>query len=44
MIGYQNHMQHLNFFRMIVVAESVTTDDMDYVLSEIEELGKDLSF
>eukprot|EP00112_Aurelia_sp_Birch-Aquarium-sp1_P001573 Seg1171.3 transcript_id=Seg1171.3/GoldUCD/mRNA.D3Y31 product="Glutamate decarboxylase 1" protein_id=Seg1171.3/GoldUCD/D3Y31 len=42
MIGYQPLKDHVNFFRMIVVSSAVTHADMDFVLDEIERLGKDL--
>ena len=31
-----------NFFRMTVVAPKATEEDMDFLLDEIERLGKDL--
>ena len=42
MIGYQPLKDHVNFFRMIVISSAVTHADMDFVLDEIERLGKDL--
>ncbi|XP_065053236.1 acidic amino acid decarboxylase GADL1-like [Rhopilema esculentum] len=42
MVGYQPLKDHVNFFRMIVISSVVTHEDMDFVLDEIERLGKDL--
>ena len=43
MIGYQPLKDEKNFFRMITVSPGVTHADMDFLLDEIERLGKDLS-
>jgi len=43
MISYQPLKEEKNFFRMITVSPGVTHADMDFVLDEIERLGKDLS-
>ncbi|KAI1885607.1 hypothetical protein AGOR_G00205570 [Albula goreensis] len=42
MVGYQPHGDRANFFRQIVISPQVSREDMDFVLNEIEELGKDL--
>lgn len=42
LIGYQPDGDRVNFFRMIVSNLSTTKQDMDFVVSEIERLGKDL--
>lgn len=42
MIGYQPLNDHPNFFRMIVTSPTATFEDMDYVLNEIERLGKSI--
>lgn len=42
MLGYQTHQDKANFFRMIVISPQVSTDDLDFVLNEIHNLGKDL--
>ncbi|XP_047136817.1 glutamate decarboxylase 2 isoform X1 [Hydra vulgaris] len=42
MINYQPLKEHCNFFRMITVNPAATQSDMDFVLEEIERLGKDL--
>ena len=42
MVGYQPLKDRVNFFRMIIISAAVTHEDMDFVLDEIERLGKDL--
>ncbi|XP_037533250.1 acidic amino acid decarboxylase GADL1-like [Nematolebias whitei] len=42
MVGYQPHGGHANFFRMVVISPQVSRQDMDFVLDEIHNLGKDL--
>ncbi|XP_061570852.1 acidic amino acid decarboxylase GADL1-like [Cololabis saira] len=42
MVGYQPHGGKANFFRMIVISPQVSRQDMDFVLDEIHDLGKDL--
>ncbi|XP_057315030.1 cysteine sulfinic acid decarboxylase-like [Hydractinia symbiolongicarpus] len=42
MIGYQPLKQHVNFWRMTVINPAVTYKDMEFVVDEIERLGKDL--
>ncbi|XP_047146724.1 cysteine sulfinic acid decarboxylase [Hydra vulgaris] len=40
--GYQPLKEHVNFWRMTVINPAVTYDDMDFVVNEIERLGRDL--
>ncbi|XP_028280995.1 acidic amino acid decarboxylase GADL1 [Parambassis ranga] len=42
MIGYQTHGDKPNFFRMVVISPQVSREDLDFVLDEIHNLGKDL--
>ncbi|XP_075683291.1 acidic amino acid decarboxylase GADL1 [Rhinoderma darwinii] len=42
MVGYQPHREKVNFFRHIVISPQVSREDMDFVLDEIELLGRDL--
>lgn len=42
LIGYQPQREKVNFFRMVVSNLQATNEDMDFVISEIERLGKDL--
>ncbi|KAM7382400.1 hypothetical protein PAMP_002129 [Pampus punctatissimus] len=42
MISYQTHKDKANFFRMVVISPQVSEEDMDFVLDEIHNLGKDL--
>uniref|UniRef100_A0AAX7VNJ7 Glutamate decarboxylase like 1 n=1 Tax=Astatotilapia calliptera TaxID=8154 RepID=A0AAX7VNJ7_ASTCA len=42
MVGYQPHGEKANFFRMIIISPQVSRQDMDFVLDEINNLGKDL--
>lgn len=42
MVAYQPLKKLPNFFRMINSNPAQTHDDMDFVLNEIERLGKDL--
>lgn len=42
MINYQPLDDKVNFFRMVVIRHSVTREDMDFVMNEIERLGQDL--
>ncbi|XP_047453689.1 acidic amino acid decarboxylase GADL1-like [Mugil cephalus] len=42
MIGYQTHGDKPNFFRMVVISPQVSRVDLDFVLDEIHNLGKDL--
>ena len=44
MIGYQPLSDYgwVNFFRIIISNPELTTADMDFVMDEIDRLGKDL--
>jgi hypothetical protein len=42
MIGYQPLDEKPNFFRMIISNSATIQEDLDFVLDEIERLGKDL--
>ncbi|XP_071103168.1 cysteine sulfinic acid decarboxylase-like isoform X1 [Haliotis cracherodii] len=42
LIGYQPDGHRVNFFRMVVSNTSSTLYDMDFVVSEIDRLGRDL--
>ncbi|XP_038568195.1 acidic amino acid decarboxylase GADL1-like [Micropterus salmoides] len=42
MVGYQTHRDKPNFFRMVVISPQVSMEDLDFVLDEIHNLGKDL--
>lgn len=42
MVGYQPHGDKANFFRMIIISPQASSQDMDFVLDEIHNLGKDL--
>ncbi|XP_070767346.1 acidic amino acid decarboxylase GADL1-like [Enoplosus armatus] len=42
MVGYQVHGDKANFFRMIIISPQASRQDMDFVLDEIHNLGKDL--
>ncbi|XP_068606814.1 cysteine sulfinic acid decarboxylase [Brachionichthys hirsutus] len=42
MMGYQPLGNNVNFFRMVVMSPAFSQKDMDFVLDEIERLGKDL--
>ena len=42
MVGYQPLNDRPNFFRMIVTCPTATFEDMNYVLDEIERLGKNI--
>ena len=42
MIGYQPDGKFVNFFRMVLSNFDTTTDDMDFLIQEIDRLGKDL--
>ncbi|XP_070690847.1 acidic amino acid decarboxylase GADL1-like [Pempheris klunzingeri] len=42
MVGYQPHGDKANFFRMIIISPQASRQDMDFVLDEIHNLGKDL--
>ncbi|XP_072139632.1 acidic amino acid decarboxylase GADL1-like [Mobula birostris] len=42
MVGYQPHRDKVNFFRQIIISPLVSREDMDFILNEIDSLGKDL--
>ncbi|TKS81606.1 Acidic amino acid decarboxylase GADL1 [Collichthys lucidus] len=42
MVSYQPHGDNVNFFRMIIISPQAGRQDMDFVLDEIHNLGKDL--
>lgn len=42
LIAYQPLKQHVNFFRMINANPGQTFEDMEFIVDEIERLGKDL--
>ena len=42
MVGYQPDKQRPNFFRMIVSNNASTKEDMDFLVEEIDRLGRDL--
>ena len=42
MVGYQPLDEKPNFFRMVISNRATTREDLDFMLDEIEHLGKDL--
>lgn len=42
MVGYQPDKQKPNFFRMIISNQAITESDLDFLVDEIIDLGKDL--
>ncbi|XP_007422897.1 acidic amino acid decarboxylase GADL1 [Python bivittatus] len=42
MLGYQPHHGKVNFFRQVIISPQVIREDMDFLLDEIDSLGKDL--
>ncbi|XP_010891028.1 acidic amino acid decarboxylase GADL1 [Esox lucius] len=42
LVGYQPHGDKVNFFRQIIISPQVSREDMDFLLDEINTLGKDL--
>ena len=42
MIGYQPLDDAVNFFRCVISNPAVVKQDIDFLLEEIERLGKDL--
>ncbi|XP_033010311.1 glutamate decarboxylase 1-like isoform X1 [Lacerta agilis] len=42
MVSYQPHGNHVNFFRMVFSNPATKKSDVDFLLEEIERLGKDL--
>ena len=44
MLGYQPHQGKVNFFRQVVISPQVSREDMDFLLDEIDLLGKSNSY
>jgi len=42
LIGYQPLQSYVNFFRMVISNPDVNKEDMDFVISEMQRMGKDL--
>ncbi|XP_047388574.1 acidic amino acid decarboxylase GADL1 isoform X4 [Sciurus carolinensis] len=42
MLGYQTHRGKVNFFRQVVISPQVSREDMDFLLDEIDLLGRDM--
>ncbi|XP_058423386.1 acidic amino acid decarboxylase GADL1 [Diceros bicornis minor] len=42
MLGYQPHRGKVNFFRQVVISPQVSREDMDFLLDEIDLLGRDM--
>uniref|UniRef100_A0ABM5GPF6 Acidic amino acid decarboxylase GADL1 isoform X1 n=1 Tax=Pogona vitticeps TaxID=103695 RepID=A0ABM5GPF6_9SAUR len=42
MLGYQPHQGKVNFFRQVIISPQVIREDIDFLLNEIDSLGKDL--
>ncbi|KAJ8309070.1 hypothetical protein KUTeg_013944 [Tegillarca granosa] len=42
LVGYQPDGDRVNFFRMIISNLEITHEDMDFVVNEIDRLGRDL--
>ncbi|VDK78223.1 unnamed protein product [Anisakis simplex] len=42
MVGYQPDKQRPNFFRMIISNQAITRQDLDFLIQEIIEIGKDM--
>ncbi|XP_021094395.1 acidic amino acid decarboxylase GADL1 isoform X2 [Heterocephalus glaber] len=42
MLGYQPHRGKVNFFRQVVINPQVSREDMDFLLDEIDLLGRDM--
>jgi hypothetical protein len=42
MIGYNPDGDLVNFFRMVLTNFDTTTEDMDFLVHEIDRLGRDL--
>ncbi|XP_066484460.1 acidic amino acid decarboxylase GADL1 isoform X2 [Tiliqua scincoides] len=42
MLGYQPHRDKVNFFRQVIISPQVSREDMDFLLDEIDSLGRDL--
>ncbi|XP_032871629.1 cysteine sulfinic acid decarboxylase-like isoform X1 [Amblyraja radiata] len=41
MVGYQQQRTNVNFFRQILISPQISLDDLEFILDEIEHLGKD---
>lgn len=42
LVGYQPDGHRVNFFRMIISNLEIAHEDMDFVVNEIDRLGRDL--
>lgn len=42
MVGYQPDKNRPNFFRMIISNPAITREDLDFLINEIVDMGKDL--
>ena len=42
LVCYQQHEQYVNFFRMVVISDRCFHKDMDFIIEEIDRLGRDL--
>uniref|UniRef100_A0A914RIX3 Glutamate decarboxylase n=2 Tax=Ascarididae TaxID=6250 RepID=A0A914RIX3_PAREQ len=42
MVGYQPDKQRPNFFRMIISNQAITREDLDFLVDEIIEIGKNM--
>ncbi|MFH4973820.1 hypothetical protein AB6A40_000529 [Gnathostoma spinigerum] len=42
MVGYQPDKQRPNFFRMIVSNQAITREDLDFLIQEIIDIGKEI--
>ncbi|XP_007191597.2 acidic amino acid decarboxylase GADL1 isoform X1 [Balaenoptera ricei] len=42
MLGYQPHRGKVNFFRQVLISPQVRREDMDFLLDEIDLLGRDM--
>ncbi|VDM24706.1 unnamed protein product [Toxocara canis] len=42
MVGYQPDKQRPNFFRMIISNQAITREDLDFLVQEIIEIGKNM--
>ncbi|EPY83384.1 hypothetical protein CB1_000571009 [Camelus ferus] len=42
MLSYQPHRGKVNFFRQVVISPQVSREDMDFLLDEIDLLGRDM--
>ena len=44
LIGYQPLGDKVNFFRLVIANLSLELTDMDFIVNEIDTLGKDICF